>query len=113
MRAAGSLAVLLAGLALVSQSASEPTEVKTRGNRVEVRQFEMAYSPGKAGVRIRLTLATGRVVEYRVEEAAEAETIARLGSMFVNGRARMFADVDDAVVLGVQVAGPFGYRAGQ
>ena len=113
MRVASSLVVLLAGLALVSQSASESAEMKTRGNKVEVRQFEMACVPGKAGVRIRLTLATGRVVEYRVEDAAETETIARLGSMFVNGRARMFADVDDAVVLGVEVAGPFGYRAGQ
>ena len=113
MRVAGCLAVLLASLAVVSQSVSEPSEAKARGNKVEVRQFEMAYSPGKAGVRIRLTLATGRVVEYRVEEAAEAETVARLGSMFVNGHARMFADVDDEAVLGVQVAGPSGYRPGQ
>ena len=73
----------------------------------------MAYSPGKAAVKIRLTLATGQAYEYRVEDAAEMETIGRLGSMFINGRARMFADVDEDVVLGVQIAGPFGPGPGR
>jgi hypothetical protein len=113
MRIAGCLAVMLAGLALAGQVASEPIERRARGQRIEVREFEMAYTAGKAGVTIRLTLATGRVVEHRVDAAAEVETVARLGAMFVVGRTRMFADVENETVLGLQVAGPSGRRSGQ
>jgi hypothetical protein len=95
MRIAGCLAVMLAGLALAGQVASEPIERRARGQRIEVREFEMAYTAGKAGVTIRLTLATGR------------------GAMFVVGRTRMFADVENETVLGLQVAGPSGRRSGQ
>jgi hypothetical protein len=105
--------VLLASLALVSHSASQPYEGKNRVNRIDVRQFEMAYTPGKAGAIVRLTLSTGRVVEYRVDDSGEADSIARLGSMFMEGRARMTADVDNATVLGVQVSGPVGHRVGE
>jgi hypothetical protein len=113
MKVATGVAVLLAGLGLASHSASQPYETKNRGNRIDVRQFEMAYTPGRAGVVVRLTLATGRVVEYRVDDLAEAEGLARLGSTFIEGRARMTADVDNATVLGVQVAGPVGRRSGE
>jgi hypothetical protein len=112
MRGAVCVGILLAGVTASSQWPSHTVQASSRGQKVEVRQFEMAYSPGKPGVKIRLTLATGQAFEYRVEDAAETETIGRLGSIFINGQARMFADVDGDVVLGVQIAGPFGYGPG-
>jgi hypothetical protein len=83
------------------------------GNRVEVRQFEMACFPGKPGAKVRLTLATGMAVEYRVDDPVEIETIRGLGAMFTAGGTRMFAEVDGSSVLSVQIAGPFLYRPGQ
>jgi hypothetical protein len=114
MRASRAIAILLACVAALAVGAPRPSRVLgASGSRVEVRQLEMACYPGKPGVRIRLTLATGQAVEYRADDPVEIETIQRLGAMFVAGGTRMFADVDGSTVLSVQVAGPFGFRPGQ
>jgi hypothetical protein len=57
MGSAGYLVVLVASLAALSQSPSEPSGAPSRGHKIEVRQFEVGYTRGKAGVEVRLTLA--------------------------------------------------------
>ena len=114
MRAASAIAVALACVFGVAVGVPRPGRLEAAsGSRVEVRQFEMACYPGKPRVTVRLTLATGMAVEYRIDDPAEVETIQRLGAMFLAGGTRMFADVDGSSVLSVQIAGPFPYRPGQ
>ena len=114
MRWAGAIVIIVACASAVAVGASRPKQAEAAaGNRVEVRQFEMACFPGKPGAKVRLTLATGMAVEYRVDDAVEIATIQGLGAMFTAGGTRMFAEVDGSTVLSVQIAGPFLYRPGQ
>ncbi len=114
MRLASVIGIGVACISAVALGTSRPKEAEAAaGNRVEVRQFEMACFPGKPGAKVRLTLATGIAVEYRVDDAVELETIRGLGAMFTAGGTRMFAEVDGSTVLSVQIAGPFLYRPGQ
>ena len=113
MRAARVTVILLVSALALAAGASRPTGVRAAANRVEVRQFEMAYYPGRSGVRVRLTLLTGEALEFRVDDPVEMDTIQRLGAMFVGGGTRMLVDVDGKSVLSVQIAGPVGFGTGR
>jgi hypothetical protein len=74
---------------------------------MEVRQVELGYAVGQAGVKLRFTLMNGQAVEYLAEDAREADAALRMTEMFVSGRARMYTELDGRnAVRAVQIAGP-------
>ena len=75
-------------------------------HKIGVKRLELGYATGKPGLKVRLTLTTGYVVEYLVEDPAELQTVRTMAEVYLSGGARMFAEVDDDVVRGLQVAGP-------
>ncbi len=92
--------VLLAVLAWLPRAAPAAS-----GGKVEVRRFEAAHTIGRPGLKVRLTLQTGEAVEYQVDEGNEADLTMRLAEAFLSGHARMYAEVDGAVVRAIQVSG--------
>ena len=99
--------VVLAVLGVVATWGAWPP--KSQGswtNKVEVRGVEWGVALGRPGISIRLTLHSGEAVEYRGEDPDEAAAVMRMADLFVNGRARMFAELEGTKVVGIQVAGP-------
>lgn len=97
-------AIVVWGAAAWITRASDVESV--RGHTVEVRQVDVGYAVGKPGLKARLVLVTGEAVEYPLEDSAEGEAFLRLTDLFINGRARMLAEIDGRTVLGVHVSGP-------
>jgi hypothetical protein len=75
-------------------------------SKVEVRRLDIGHSMGRAGLKIRLALASGEALEYQTDDAASADAILRLADMFLAGRARMFAEVEGGTVRAVSLSGP-------
>ena len=94
-------------LAAAPQAASGAT------SKVPVRQVELGYVVGQAGLKVRLTLAGGQAVEYQIGDAREADSVLRMAGMFLSGQAQMFAELDgNNAVRGVQIGGPI-FRTAQ
>jgi hypothetical protein len=80
-------------------------------SKVEVRRLDIGHSMGRAGLKVRLALASGESLDYQTDDAAEADAILRLADMFVASRARMFAEVEGTTVRAVSLSGPIAFAA--
>jgi hypothetical protein len=70
----------------------------------EVRQLEVGWTLGTGGLKARFTLATGQAVDYRTEDPRDAERLLQAAQALAAGHARMFAEVEENAVRGVQLA---------
>jgi len=104
------LAAVTGGLLLAASGREAASSTVTK---IEVVQVELGYAVARPGVKVRLTLASHEAVEYRTEDAAEAEALLRMSDLFLSGRARMFAEVEGNAVRGVAVSGPWARAARQ
>ena len=63
---------------------------------VPVRQLELGYTLGEGGtLKIRVTVASGEVIDYSTTSPEETETIFRLADLFNSGRVDLSASVDN------------------
>jgi hypothetical protein len=70
---------------------------------VQVRQLELKYNLGEAGtLRMRVTIASGEVIDYSTSGPEETETILRLVDLFSSGRVDLIASVDNHKVRSLQ-----------
>ena len=76
-----------------------PLVADSAGNVVAVRQFEIGYRLGDAGMlRVRVTLASGEALEFTTTSPEETQTVLRLAGSFSSGRVEMTATVEDKKV---------------
>ena len=95
----GLLALLLAGVLVVSAQTRRIT------TKFEVRSLEVGQVVGRTGLAVRVTLVTGQVLDYRMD-AEEGHTFMQLAQPFLEGRSKLFAELDGNRVVAVQVFGP-------
>ena len=95
----GLVVLLLAGVLVVSAQTPRLT------TKFEVRFLEVGQVVGRTGLSIRVTLVTGQVVDYRVD-AEEGRTFLQLAQPFLEGRSRLYAELDGNRIVALQVFGP-------
>jgi hypothetical protein len=102
------LAVLVAaltGILLVGSRA----ETQGFATRRAVTKVEIAQALARPGLKIRLTLQGGEVLEYMLDRASDADTHLRLLQSYVEGDAVLWAEVDGRRnVVGIVLEGPGG-----
>jgi hypothetical protein len=75
-------------------------------NRIAVRQVEMGFRLGGAPLRVRLLLASGEAIEQELSEGTDVEYFLSLTRILGSGGGRMFAEVRDGELVGVQMSVP-------
>ena len=70
---------------------------------VQVRQLELGYRLGEGGtLKIRVTVASGEVIDYASTSPEETETLLRLATLFNSGSVALTASVDNHKVRSLQ-----------
>jgi hypothetical protein len=100
------IAIVGAGVAICPWLSAPRAARGAATSKVEVRRLDIGHSMGRAGIKIRLVLASGEALEFQTDEAAETDTILRLAETFLASRARMFAEVEGGAVRAVSLSGP-------
>jgi hypothetical protein len=70
---------------------------------VAVRQLEIGYRLGEGGtLKIRVTVASGEVIDYSSSSPEETVTLLRLAELFSSGGVALTASVDNHKVRSLQ-----------
>jgi hypothetical protein len=102
------LAVLVASLTGLLLAGSR-AETQGFATKRAVTKVEIAQALARPGLKIRLTLQGGEVIDYALDRASDADTHLRLLQAYVEGDALLWAEVDGRRnVVGIVLEGPGG-----
>jgi len=91
---------------LPAWSPAESSSQRAMVNKLLVERVEIGLRLGEPSLRVRLHLQTGQALDHELAGGTEAEYFLELARLAESPGARMFAEVTDGELVGIQTALP-------